>query len=168
MTRRGDRARLPEVHRLVSAIDYPMYIVTVAAGGHRAGCLVGFTTQCSIDPPRFLVCISVVNHTFAVARGADAMVVHLVPEEASGLAELFGGRTGDEVDKFAQCDWTPGPEGVPALDGCPDWFAGRVLERLPVGDHWAFLLDPFAGESAPHPDAFTFHRARRIPPGHPA
>ncbi len=43
------------VHALVTEIDYPMFIVTAAAGGRRAGCLVGFTTQCSIHPPRFLI-----------------------------------------------------------------------------------------------------------------
>src|SRR5215208_3060097 len=111
--------RPAEVHRLVSAIDYPMYIVTVANGDRRAGCLVGFTTQCSIDPPRFLVCISVRNHTFRVARTARVMIVHLVPEHGSGLAELFGSRTGDDLDKFAMCDWSAGPDGTPVLAGCP-------------------------------------------------
>ena len=36
-------------------LDYPMYVATVRVGEHRAGCLVGFATQASIDPPRFLV-----------------------------------------------------------------------------------------------------------------
>jgi flavin reductase (DIM6/NTAB) family NADH-FMN oxidoreductase RutF len=168
MTASGTGGVTPQVHRLVSGIDYPMFIVTVAADGRRAGCLVGFTTQCSIDPPRFLVCISVANHTFGVARAARVMVMHLVPDDAAGLAELFGSRTGDEVDKFARCEWTPGPEGTPVLAGCPNWFAGRLLRRVPAGDHWAFLLDPFAAESGPDVDAFTFHRARRMEPGHPA
>ena len=43
---------------LASELDYPMFVVTTAAGGAPAGCLVGFATQCSIDPPRFLVCLS--------------------------------------------------------------------------------------------------------------
>lgn len=163
-----DGPAAPEVHRLVSAIDYPMYIVTVAAGGRRAGCLVGFTTQCSIDPPRFIVCISVANHTFRVARTARVMIVHLVPERASDLAELFGSETGDRVDKFARCEWSPGPGGAPVLAGCPNWFAGRVLQRVPAGDHWAHLLEPFDAGSGPDTEAFTFHRARRIRPGHPA
>ena len=46
------------VHELVSELDYPMFIVTCADERERAGCLVGFATQCSIDPPRFLVCLS--------------------------------------------------------------------------------------------------------------
>jgi len=39
-------------HDLAADLDYPMLIVTAAADGERAGCLVGFAAQCSIDPLR--------------------------------------------------------------------------------------------------------------------
>ena len=156
------------LHDLVTAIDYPMYIVTAASGEERAGCLVGFTTQCSIDPPRFLACLSEKNRTFRVAQGADVLVVHLVPDSEPELARLFGSETGDDVDKFTRCEWTPGPGGAPVLAACRNWFAARVLERWPAGDHWAFLLDPFEAASDRDARAFTFHRARRFDPGHEA
>src|SRR5437763_12898343 len=98
-----------EFNAFVAELEYPMYVVTAAAGGERDGCLVGFATQCSIHPPRFLVCISVKNHTYPVALRADALVVHLVPEEGVALAELFGGETGDRADKFSGVEWEPGP-----------------------------------------------------------
>ena len=158
----------PVVHELVASLDYPMFIVTVAAGGERAGCLVGFTTQCSIDPPRFLVCLSERNRTFEVAARAELVVVHMVPSDATDLAGLFGGETGDEVDKFARCDWRPGPGGAPVLERCENWFAGRVLERIAVGDHHAYLLEPCAARSDARERQFDFHRAKRIDPGHPA
>src|SRR5690242_1861529 len=103
---------------LVGGLDYPMFIVTVRDDEEIAGCLVGFATQCSIDPPRFLVCISEKNRTYRIARGADVMAIHLVPASATGLAALFGGETGDEVDKFARCAWHVGPRGAPVLDEC--------------------------------------------------
>src|SRR3954451_9888886 len=156
------------VHELIDELDYPMFIVTAAAGGERAGCLVGFATQTSIDPPRFLVCLSVKNHTYRVAQGGDVLGVHLVPAEATALAELFGGETGDEVDKFARVAWHDGPEGVPILDDCDNWFAGRVVERLDAGDHVAHLLEPIEAEQGTPASMFTFHRAKRIPPGHEA
>ena len=156
------------VHELVSQLDYPMFIVTVTANGERAGCLIGFATQCSISPPRFLVCLSDKNRTFRVARGAGVMVVHLVPQDAEELAELFGSRSGDDVDKFEHCSWSPGPAGTPVLDGCRNWFAGRILERVPAGDHWAFLLHPIHAHSDTSQGHFTFHRARRIEAGHEA
>jgi len=154
---------------LVAHLDYPMFIATVADGEELAGCLVGFATQCSIDPPRFLICISNKNRTYRVSRGSSAMAVHLVPEEATELAELFGGRTGDDVDKFEHCSWRPGPEGLPLLDGCPNRFVARVLERTEAGDHDAFVLEPFfAEEDERGSEAFSFHRAKRIEPGHEA
>jgi flavin reductase (DIM6/NTAB) family NADH-FMN oxidoreductase RutF len=156
------------VHELVAQLDYPMFIVTVAASGERAGCLVGFTTQCSIDPPRFLVCISDKNRTYRVAREAEVLVVHLVPAHATELAELFGSETGDETDKFERCSWHAGPAGTPVLDGCGNWFAGRILERMDAGDHVALLLEPFEAASDPGEGSFEFHRARRMDPGHEA
>jgi flavin reductase (DIM6/NTAB) family NADH-FMN oxidoreductase RutF len=149
-------------------LDYPMFIVTARSGDELAGCLVGFATQCSIDPLRFIACVSDKNHTFQVAKRADVLAVHVVPEGADELAELFGSQTGDEVDKFAQVEWSPGPGGVPILDGSHNWFAGRILDRIPVGDHWAFVLEPIRDESDPGERAFTFREARWMEPGHEA
>ena len=151
---------------LVSDLDYPMFIVTACAGAERSGCLVGFATQTSIDPSRFLVCLSQHNRTHRVAVRAELLGVHFVPAEAGELAELFGGETGDEVDKFARVGWKPGPGGTPLLDACPNRFVGRVLERLDAGDHDAILLEPVLAQRGTDAEEFTFHRAKRIEPGH--
>jgi len=153
---------------LVSELDYPMFVVTTANGSERSGCLVGFATQSSIDPPRFLVCLSKQNRTYRVAREADVLAVHFLPADAGDLAELFGGETGDEIDKFARCEWTAGPGGVPLLDRCRNRFAGRVLERTDAGDHVAFVLEPVTAEKEHAGGQFPFHRAKRIEPGHEA
>ena len=154
--------------QLVAQLDYPMFIATVAAGGERSGCLIGFATQSSIDPPRFLAGISDKNRTFRVARDADTMAIHLVPEDAGELAELFGGETGDEVDKFARTEWREGPGGVPLLDGCPNRFVGRIVERIDFGDHVGMVLEPFFAEADEESAQLGFHRAKRIEPGHEA
>jgi flavin reductase (DIM6/NTAB) family NADH-FMN oxidoreductase RutF len=85
-------------NELVGGLEYPMFIVTARAGDEPLGCLVGFATQTSIDPPRFAVCLSHNNRTYRHARDAEHLGVHCVPEHATELAELFGGETGDEVD----------------------------------------------------------------------
>ena len=153
---------------LVGELEYPMLIVTTASGDERAGCLVGFATQTSIDPGRFLVCLSKRNRTYRLAGDAEVLVVHFLPRDREDLAELFGGETGDETDKFARCEWRPGPGGAPVVDGCANWFAGRILERLDLGDHTGFLLDPIEAERGEELRPFPFHRARRIDPGHEA
>jgi flavin reductase (DIM6/NTAB) family NADH-FMN oxidoreductase RutF len=152
---------------LMSELDYPMFIVTVAGGdGERTGCLIGFATQISIKPPRFLAGLSHKNHTYRVAQGAELLGVHFVPEDGDELAELFGGETGDEIDKFERCEWHEGPGGVPMLDELPNRFVARILERLDAGDHDALILEPLAAERPEPEEELTFHRARRIEPGH--
>ena len=153
---------------LTGELDYYMLVVTTAVGDERAGCLVGFATQCSIDPPRFLVCLSDKNHTTRLAAGADALAVHFLPDTAADLAELFGSETGDQIDKFTRCRWHAGPAGLPILDACGRWFAGRVLERSTLGDHIGHLLEPFAAADADHAGTFAFRRAKRLEPGHEA
>lgn len=147
-------------------LDYSLFIVTATAGGEPSGCLVGFASQVSIHPQRFLVCLSVKNHTFEVARRADVLVVHFVPEHAEELAALFGGETGDEVDKFARCEWREGPGGAPVLTSLEDWFAGRIIQRLDFGDHTGLLLEPIEGEAHRSGASLTFRRAKWIEPGH--
>jgi flavin reductase (DIM6/NTAB) family NADH-FMN oxidoreductase RutF len=153
---------------LVGDLDYPMFIVTASAGGEATGCLIGFATQTSIDPSRFLVCLSHKNHTYRVAGDAEALGVHFVSEDQGELAELFGGETGDEVDKFEHTEWRAGPQGVPLIEACPNRFVGRVVARLDAGDHDAYLLAPVWAEQGTAAEEFTLHRAKRIDPGHEA
>lgn len=152
---------------LAGHLDYPMFVLTAAADGERAGCLVGFASQCSIDPPRFMVFVSNKNHTHRVALTSPALGVHVVPEEAEDLARLFGEETGDEIDKFERCEWEPGPHGVPLLARCADRFVGQVLHTHAVGDHTAFLLEP-VDVHADGGSFFPFRKAQEFEPGHEA
>ena len=155
--------------KLVSMLDYPMFVVTTSTGDQRAGCLVGFCSQVSIRPPRFLVGLSVRNHTYRVAQHATHLAVHLVPRRHRELARVFGSETGDRVDKFARCAWRTGPHGLPILDDAAGWFVGEVLSRYDLGDHAGYLLSPADGSA---PDEFeqlvTFADVRDLEPGHEA
>jgi flavin reductase (DIM6/NTAB) family NADH-FMN oxidoreductase RutF len=158
---------------LTSAFDYPMFVVTCASGRDRAGCLVGFATQCSIEPPRFLVCISRANHTVRVAKSAEVLAVHLLASDQKDIAELFGARTGDDLDKFERCRWEPGLSGVPVLVDCPYRFIGRVVDRFALGDHTGYVLDLVDASSASETErgrfeTLTFQEVRDIEPGHRA
>jgi flavin reductase (DIM6/NTAB) family NADH-FMN oxidoreductase RutF len=160
---------LDEFNAFVSHLEYPMFVVTVASGDERDGCLVGFATQCSIHPPRYLVCLSVKNRTFRLAQSAPVLAVHLVGDDQHDLAELFGGETADaDVDKLAQWPWNEGPEGVPILENVDDVFVGRVLARVDLGDHVGHLLEPIAARHEGSTEALGFQEARDIDAGHPA
>lgn len=156
-------------HSLVAGIDYPMFIVTAEAAGERSGCLVGFVTQASIDPARMLVMLSKKNHTYRIASRATELAVHFLHEENRRLSTVFGEETGDDVDKFAQCEWSR-VEGVeaPVLAGTRGFVAGPILDRMDGGDHVAHLLEVTAARVDGTGPQLAFSMVRDMKPGHEA
>jgi flavin reductase (DIM6/NTAB) family NADH-FMN oxidoreductase RutF len=149
--------------------DYALHIVTAATGdGTPSGCVVGFVTQCSIVPPRFLVCISKVNHTYMATEQAGAVALHLIGRDQVGLASLFAEHTGDVVDKFSRCEWHPGETGSPVLSASVAWLEALIIDRWSVGDHQALLVRPVAGGTGGGDDGvLTWRNSPDFHPGHP-
>jgi flavin reductase (DIM6/NTAB) family NADH-FMN oxidoreductase RutF len=150
-------------------IDYAYFVVTVRSPEtEMSGCLAGFVTQCSIDPPNFLVCISKVNHTLAVAESSTGMGLHLLGRQQVELARLFGEQTGDVVDKFAAVDWRLGSTGAPLLVEAAVSMESQILGHFSVGDHEAFLLRGVRAVAGDRAGLLTFRGAPPLHPGHPA
>jgi flavin reductase (DIM6/NTAB) family NADH-FMN oxidoreductase RutF len=136
--------------RFVSQLDAALVVVTTASDDQHAGCVVGFHSQCSIEPQRYAVWLSKANLTYRVALFATHLAVHLLPDDDRSLLQLFGGTSGDHTEKFALCDWSPGPGGVPLLDACPARVVLEIGSRLDVGsDHACFVGAPILAEWAP-------------------
>jgi flavin reductase (DIM6/NTAB) family NADH-FMN oxidoreductase RutF len=157
------------VNDLSDLAVYPaMAIVTTASGNERAGCLIGFHTQCSIDPPRYAIWLSKANHTFRVALYAEHFAVHFPSEENTGLARLFGTESGDTTDKFTCCDWESGPGGVPLLSGCPNRFVAKRVTMIDDGsDHVCFVLSPTEVDATPF-RPLRLSQVSDLQPGHDA
>ncbi|MCU1361006.1 MAG: flavin reductase domain protein FMN-binding protein [Ilumatobacteraceae bacterium] len=157
------------ISSLAAASDAPVVVVTTAANGQRAGCMVGFQSQCSMDPVRFAVWLSKSNHTYGVALFATHLAVHFLDEGDHDLALLFGGQTGDDIDKFASCEWTLGPGEVPVLTRCPSRL---ILERTSLwddgGDHVCFVGSPVDAHAHDHLTPLRLSDVSDIEAGHAA
>ena len=125
-------------------LDYPALAVTTQVDGVPAGCLVSFATQTGVEPPTFLVGLSKTSHTLEVASRSKYLAVHVLARRHRVLAELFGGQTGHQINKFDRCSWRTGPQGMPILDDAIAWFVGRTLNWMDAGDHMVLLLHPVA------------------------
>jgi len=136
---------------IMSCLDTPLIVVTAAAGPERAGCLVGFHGQSSIEPARYAVWLSKANYTYRVALRSTHLGIHFLTSHDLGLAELFGTQTGDRTDKFADLRNEPGAGAVPVLQQS----ANRLVARRTV------LLDEEVTMSASSPN-----RWRRSPANH--
>lgn len=121
---------------LMGSVDSPLIVVTTSAEGERAGCLIGFHSQGSIDPEHYCFWLSKANHTYRVALRADHFAVHFLTTADHGLARHFGSRSGSEADKFTGLDLTVTEDGVPLLADLPNRL---LVERIAMlddgGDH---------------------------------
>jgi flavin reductase (DIM6/NTAB) family NADH-FMN oxidoreductase RutF len=103
-----------------------------------------------------------------VAADAPALGIHFLASDDRELARLFGEETGDDIDKFARCEWRPGPGGVPLLETKGGWLLGPVVDRHPVGDHVAMVVEPADARRASAGPQLGFHDVKDFAPGHPA
>jgi flavin reductase (DIM6/NTAB) family NADH-FMN oxidoreductase RutF len=153
--------------QLLATVDYSMFVVTTSCARGPAGCLMGFATEVSINPPRFLAGLSKRNFTFRAAQDATHLAVHVVPRRHLALARMFGELSGDRVDKFRKCRWHKGPQDMPILDDAAGWFVGRIDCRYDLGDHVGHLLVPVAGSEAVQSERYvSLGDVRDLEPGH--
>ncbi len=162
---------MESLDRFVAAVDPALVVVTTAVDGERAGCLVGFHCQASIEPEQYATWISRLNRTVRLAARAEWLAVHYLDESQLDVAAHFGAQTGDDVDKFATIPWTPGPYGVPLLGACPDRLVLRRITTLdvPGADHLCVVSSVADGAfSSDAAGPLRLSDAANLSPGHEA
>lgn len=154
---------------LTDATDPALLVVTTAAEGVRAGCVVGFHSQSGLDPERYCFWLSKANHTYRTALRATHYAVHLLTDQDLAVAELFGTRSGDDVDKFAGLPVTTGSHDLPLLDACPHRIVVEQLAMLDDGgDHVCVSTRVLAAESTGPFTPLRLSAAAGLAPGREA
>jgi flavin reductase (DIM6/NTAB) family NADH-FMN oxidoreductase RutF len=154
---------------IAESIDTALIVVTAAADDSRAGCVVGFHAQSSIDPQRYSIWLSKANHTYRIAMRATHLGIHFLTADDLGLAKRFGTLTGDDVDKFADIAVSVGNGGVPVLDACPNRMIGRRTAVLDEGgDHVCIATEIVSAHGGGRFEPLRLSQACDLEPGHDA
>ena len=154
---------------IMESIDARMVIVTAAAGSERAGCLVGFHAQSSIEPRRYTVWLSKANHTYRVALRSTHVAVHFLTAGDLSLAETFGTLSGDDTDKFADLAVRSGDGDVPLLTDCPNWALLRRTALLDEGgDHVCLAGEVVSAGGLDRFEPLRLSHVAHLVPGHSA
>jgi flavin reductase (DIM6/NTAB) family NADH-FMN oxidoreductase RutF len=154
---------------IMESVDARMVVVTASSGSERAGCLVGFHSQSSIEPARYSVWLSKANHTYRVALRSTHLGVHFLTAHDLQLAERFGTLTGDETDKFAGLAVRSGDGDVPLLENCANWVVLRRTALLDEGgDHVCVAGEIVAAGGRGTFEALRLSRVSHLVPGHSA
>jgi flavin reductase (DIM6/NTAB) family NADH-FMN oxidoreductase RutF len=97
-----------DFNTLMAALDSPLIVVTTADERERAGCLVEFHVQSSIEPQRYCVWLSKANYTYRVALQSSHLVIHFLTADDLSLAELFALRPGIPSTSSPASRWIRG------------------------------------------------------------
>ncbi len=152
---------------IMESLDAALIVVTAADGRERAGCLVGFHSQSSIQPERYCLWLSKANFTYRVALRSTHLGVHFLTTADLDLAMRFGSLTGDDVDKFAGLRVGEGPGGVPMLPACVNRMVARRTALLDEGgDHVCFVTEPVSAHADGPFEPLRRSRAPDLVAGH--
>lgn len=152
---------------LMSSVDPALVVVTTAAEGVRAGCVVGFHSQSSMDPEHYCVWLSKANQTYRVSLRASNLAVHFLRVQDLAIAEHFGTTTGEDIDKFAGVEFELDDHGVPLLSACPNRLRLERIALLDDGsDHVCLTAKVLTVEKGEPFEPLRLSHARDLDPGH--
>jgi len=100
---------------------------------------VGFTCQAfmslSLEPPLIAIAPSKTSTSWPRIAPGETFCANVMSEDQEALCRDFAISGADQHDKFNGVGWSPGPGGLPILDGALAWVVCRVSQIHEAGDH---------------------------------
>ncbi|MDO9538359.1 MAG: flavin reductase family protein [Thermoplasmata archaeon] len=127
--------------KALSFISHPVAIITVNDGKKINGMTAAWVTQISIEPPILCVSISPKRHTWKMLAKVEYFGVCMLAEGQEKIANVFGTKSGNNVDKFGMMDIAPfmGAHKVPLIPDSLAGFVCRKSHQVEQGDHFALF-----------------------------
>lgn len=133
-------------------------ITTLARDGTPAGMTVNSFTSVSLDPPLVLWSVSRQAASFDAFRQCSRYLVHVLGGDQLPLAQRFATRG---ADKFGVTAWSPGPHGLPLIEGSVAWFDCASRSQYDEGDH-VILVGRVESFGAAGGSPLIFHASRYV------
>lgn len=146
-----------ELKSLMRAVPQPVSVVTVDAGGQKAGLTVVSLVSLSLEPP--LVGVAVGRHAalHELLREAGAFAVSILATGQEAVAQHFA-RGVPPIILWQGLETRTGELGAPLLEGALGWIECRLASEHPSGDHTFFVGDVVSAARGPGTEALIHLR----------
>ena len=146
-----------ELKALMRAVPQPVSVVTVDAGGQKAGLTVVSLVSLSLEPP--LVGVAVGRHAalHELLREAGAFAVSMLATGQEAVAQHFA-RGVPPIILWQGIETRTGELGAPLLEGALGWVECRLASEHPTGDHTFFVGDVVSAARGPGREALVHLR----------
>lgn len=146
-----------ELRALMREVPQPVSVVTVAAGGQKAGLTVVSLVSLSLEPPLVGIAVRRDAALHELLREAGAFAVSILDAEQEGLAQHFA-RGVPPIAHWHGIETRDGELGAPLLEGALGWIESRLASEHPTGDHTFFVGDVVSAARGPGREALVHLR----------
>ena len=143
-------------------------VVTTLAEGRPQGITVNALSSVSLDPPLVMVALDRSRFITPMIRAHGRYAVNVLGEGQQALSDCFAhAAVKPDREDFCGAAWSPGPGGLPLLDGAIATLECTVVQTFSAGDHDLFIgrvetLDDDPSPDAPGPLLYFRRRYLRI------
>jgi len=115
-------------------------VVTTFSEGRPAGITVNALSSVSLEPPLVMVALDRRRFITPMVRRLGRYAVSVLGEGQQALSDCFAhAAVKPGREDFCGAAWTPGPTGLPLLDGAIATLECTVVETFSAGDHDLFI-----------------------------
>ena len=146
-----------ELKSLMRAVPQPVSVVTVDAGGQKAGLTVVSLVSLSLEPPLVGVAVGRQAALHELIREAGAFAVSILATGQEAVAQHFA-RGVPPIILWQGLETRTGELGAPLLEGALGWIECRLASEHPTGDHTFFVGDVVSAARGPGTEALIHLR----------
>jgi len=146
-----------ELKSLMRAVPQPVSVVTVDAGGQKAGLTVVSLVSLSLEPPLVGVAVGRQAALHELLREAGAFAVSILATGQEAVAQHFA-RGVPPIILWQGLETRTGELGAPLLEGALGWIECRLASEHPTGDHTFFVGDVVSTTRGPGTEALIHLR----------
>lgn len=143
-----------ELQALMRDVPHAVSVVTVDAGGQKAGLTIVSLVSLSLEPPLVGVAVRRQAALHELLREADAFAVSILAAEQEGLAQHFA-RGVPPIALWHGIETRDGELGAPLLEGALAWIECRLASEHPTGDHTFFVGNVISAARGPGREALV-------------
>ena len=139
-------------------------VVTTLQDGQPRGITVNALTSVSLEPPLVVVALDRRRFITPSVHETGRYAVNVLSEVQQALSDCFAGAAvTPDRDAFCGAAWTPGPTGLPLIDGAIATLECSVTRVFQAGDHELFVARvDSVGNAEPHPMPLLYYRRQYL------
>lgn len=146
-----------DLRALMGEVPHPVSVVTVDAGGQKAGLTIVSLVSLSLEPPLVGIAVRRQAALHELLREADAFAISILAAEQEGLAQHFA-RGVPPIALWHGIETREGELAAPLLGGALGWIECRLASEHPTGDHTFFVGEVVSAARGPGQGALVHLR----------